>query len=168
MLTLIAVLLFNQTIHGKVVGVIDGDTIDVLDQFYQTHRIRLAEIDAPEKSQAFGYRAKELLSRKIFGQDVVVRSTKKDHYNRLIGQVYVGAKYINLEMVEEGMAWWYRQYGQDPRFQLAEDKARKYSKGLWIDPVAIPPWDYRHPTSRSTAKTPAKSSNKSSSSKKKK
>jgi endonuclease YncB( thermonuclease family) len=160
MLALVAILFFNQNITGKVVGVIDGDTIDVLDQYYQKHRIRLAEIDAPEKNQAFGYRAKETLSRKVFGQDVVVRSTKKDHYNRDIGQVYVGAKYINLEMVEEGMAWWYRQYGKDPRFGLAEDKARKYSKGLWIDPIATAPWDYRHPSGRTTSKKSTTSKNK--------
>ena len=37
--------------NGKVVGIIDGDTIEVLNG-HHTERIRLSGIDCPEKGQA--------------------------------------------------------------------------------------------------------------------
>jgi endonuclease YncB( thermonuclease family) len=43
---------------GKVVGIADGDTLTVLNHNQQEVKIRLAEIDAPEKRQAFGTRSK--------------------------------------------------------------------------------------------------------------
>lgn len=67
-----------DTINGKVIGIVDGDTVDVLDASKVTHRIRLAGIDAPEKSQAFGSRSTKHLSNLIFGKTVSVEWTKKD------------------------------------------------------------------------------------------
>ena len=45
---------------GKVVSVLDGDTIDVLYN-RRAKRIRLNGIDAPEKGQAFGQKAKQFV-----------------------------------------------------------------------------------------------------------
>ena len=61
---------FASTLVGKVIGISDGDTIDVLDSSKTTHRIRLAGIDAPEKAQPFGQRSKEHLSDFVFGRNV--------------------------------------------------------------------------------------------------
>jgi endonuclease YncB( thermonuclease family) len=62
---ILAVLAFPawaDTIAGRVVGVADGDTITVLDEQRQQHKIRLAGIDAPEKRQSFGNGAKQRMS----------------------------------------------------------------------------------------------------------
>ena len=59
-----------MAIAGRVVGVLDGDTITVLDAGKQQHRIRLAFIDAPEKSQPFGNASKRSLSALTIGQEV--------------------------------------------------------------------------------------------------
>ena len=40
-------------IHGEVIRVLDGDTIEVL-QDKKPVRVRLSNIDAPEKKQAYG------------------------------------------------------------------------------------------------------------------
>jgi endonuclease YncB( thermonuclease family) len=49
-----AVLGQEPVIHGRVVGVTDGDTLKVLVAGQQLLRVRLAFCDAPEKRQAFG------------------------------------------------------------------------------------------------------------------
>ncbi len=67
-----------QALHGRVVGVTDGDTIAVQDSDRLTHKVRLSGIDAPESRQAFGKRSKESLSRLVFGKPVRVAWTKKD------------------------------------------------------------------------------------------
>jgi endonuclease YncB( thermonuclease family) len=51
-----------KVLHGLVVAVADGDTITVLDESKQQHKIRLIEIDAPEKKEAYGQRSKLSLS----------------------------------------------------------------------------------------------------------
>lgn len=53
-----ASLLYAETIVGQVVAVSDGDTIKVLDDSKKLFVIRLMGIDAPEKAQPFGQRAK--------------------------------------------------------------------------------------------------------------
>jgi endonuclease YncB( thermonuclease family) len=130
---------------GKVVGVTDGDTVTVLDGELRQHKIRLADIDAPEKGQPFGTRAKAELGEMVFGKEITVRPTTKDRYGREVAALYLGdqIKSVNLWMVEKGMAWWYIQYSKDPAFQIAERQARSGKAGLWADPDPVPPWEWR-------------------------
>lgn len=50
---------------------------------------------------------------------------------------------LNNELVQAGMAWWYRKYSDDPTLKLLESEARKAKVGLWSRPDAIPPWEFR-------------------------
>jgi endonuclease YncB( thermonuclease family) len=92
---LAAILVFAATttfaaewvVEGRVVGISDGDTITVLDRVKVQHKIRLAGIDAPEKGQAFGDRAKESLSRLVFDGQVEAHCHKKDRYGREVCKV---------------------------------------------------------------------------------
>jgi endonuclease YncB( thermonuclease family) len=103
-----------QTTSGKVVGVSDGDTITVLDDQKRQRKIRLDGIDAPESSQDFGARAKQSLSDLVFGRIVTVASSKWDRYGRVLGKLMLSdMRDINLEQVERGMAWFYRQYPKE-------------------------------------------------------
>ena len=72
-------------LQGRVVGISDGDTLTILDSDRRQHKVRLAGIDAPEKSQAFGQASKVSLSEQAFGRDVVVVWDKQDRYGRIIG-----------------------------------------------------------------------------------
>ena len=76
----------TRTIEGKVVSVADGDTITVLDSDKVQHRVRLAGIDAPEKSQPFGNASKKRLSELVGGKDVRVEFEKYDRYGRIVGK----------------------------------------------------------------------------------
>lgn len=137
---------------GKVVGVLDGDTIDILDTRNVQTRIRLAGIDAPEKSQAFGNRSKEHLSRLVFAKSVDVEASKTDRHGRTIGKVLVGGRDANLSQVRAGMAWHYKQYEKEQSatdrvaYAQAEQAAHAAHVGLWHDTAPIPPWDFRHGT----------------------
>lgn len=139
-----------ETITGKVVGVLDGDTVEVLDATNTPHRIRLAGIDAPEKAQPFGNRAKKRLLELVGGQTVEVESNKVDQYGRTVGKLICDGQDANLAMVKSGLAWWYREYAREQSeadrglYEAAETAAKAERLGLWSDPNPIPPWDWRH------------------------
>ena len=134
-----------ETITGRVVRVLDGDTVSVLTPQKEEIRVRLAEIDAPEKSQPFGMKAKKMLSDLIFAKDVSVLKIDTDRYGRTVGRIYQGQIDVNLEMVKAGGAWAYTKYLTDPAFRPAEDAARAGKLGLWALPEdqRIPPWQWR-------------------------
>ena len=131
-----------ETLTGKVVGVSDGDTLTLLVEKTQ-YKIRLAGIDAPEKGQAFGNKAKQALSDKVFGKQVQVRTQGQDQYGRTIGVVWLGKRNVNAEMVREGWAWHYKKYDKSKELADAEVEARKSKRGLWADAKPTPPWDWR-------------------------
>lgn len=129
---------------GNVVGVADGDTITVLDTDKVQHKVRLAEIDAPEKAQAFGNRSKQALSALVYGKAVLVVEQGQDRYKRTIGRVYQGDVDVSAEQVKQGMAWVYRKYSKDVSLLPLEDEAKAAKRGLWADAKPVPPWEWRH------------------------
>ena len=102
-----------ETISGRVVGVADGDTLTLLDSSNQQHRIRLYGIDAPEKKQPFGSRAKQNLSSLAYGKSVTVEWSKLDRYGRIVGKAIVNGEDVGLRQLQAGLAWWYRQYARE-------------------------------------------------------
>lgn len=130
--------------HGKVVAVLDGDTIEILDSENKTYRIRLNGIDCPEKAQAFGQKAKQFTSDQCFGKNVKILVHSTDRYGREIGDVVLeDGTVLNEELVASGYAWHYKQYSNDPVLAQLELEARKKKLGLWVDPNPVPPWEYR-------------------------
>ena len=140
---LLTVPAFAEELRGKIVSIADGDTCTLLDASKVQHKIRLNGIDAPEKKQAFGTKAKEALGEKIHEKEVRVEWSKKDRYGRILGDVYLGDRHINREMIRDGMAWHYRQYSKSVELQREEDAARKAKRGLWSDKSPVPPWEFR-------------------------
>lgn len=133
-----------HVLTGKVVRIIDGDTFELLDAQYVNWRIRLLHIDAPEKKQAFGAEAKQLLADLIFNRQVKVEYWDKDRNGRILGAVYIGRQFVNLIMVEKGFAWHYKRFSSEARFAKAEQKARNMKLGLWKTFLPTPPWEYRN------------------------
>ena len=141
----------STEIAGRVVGVSDGDTITVLVDGHDSVKVRLVGIDAPEKAQPFGAVSKRNLSDHVFGKIVIVETTKKDRYGRVLGRVLVNGTDVCLEQIRAGLAWHYKQYANEQPEGLrasyadAERKARQEKVGLWSFPNQIPPWEFRHP-----------------------
>lgn len=130
--------------HGRAVRVLDGDTIEVLSSGNHTVRVRLANIDAPEKAQPFGQRSKENLNQLVAGQAVTIIDLGGDQYGRRIGRVMVNGQEANVEQVRAGMAWVYARYNHDEQLPGLESEARGQRVGLWVDPYPTAPWDFRH------------------------
>lgn len=144
-----------ETLTGRVVGVADGDTLTVLDSNKGLTKIRLHQIDAPEKKQDFGQRSKQSLSDLVYGKQVRVEVFDTDKYGRTVGKVWVGGTDANLEQVKRGMAWVYEKYANEPAYFAAERTAKSGRVGLWNQPNPIPPWVFRHPD-RAATSTPTK------------
>lgn len=141
--------LLASDLYVKVVRVLDGDTIDVIDIAQVQYRVRLAGIDAPEKGQAFGQRSKNALSSLVAGRSVKVQWSKKDRYRRIVGKVMYGSTDVSLELVKLGVAWHFKRYQKeqspsDRELYAAAELAARHSRcGLWSDPNPMPPWEYR-------------------------
>ena len=128
---------------GKVIKVSDGDTITLLTDDKVSHKVRLNDIDAPEKKQPFGSKSRDNLASYIAGETVTVRYKSKDRYGRVLGTIYFDNLDINLQQVKNGYAWVYKQYSKNQTYYKEEQKARDLKKGLWIEKEPIAPWEFR-------------------------
>ncbi|MDX5436526.1 MAG: thermonuclease family protein [Pontibacter sp.] len=131
------------TAGDKVVGVKDGDTIELL-RNGQEVTVRLYGVDTPEKNQAYGQRAKQYTSDLAFGKNVKLIVHNTDRYGRTVGTIILpDGRSLNEELVRNGYAWHYKAYSKDQNLANAEADARRYKRGLWQDPNPVAPWDFR-------------------------
>ncbi|EEP4893650.1 thermonuclease family protein [Salmonella enterica] len=135
----------QATLTGRVVRVIDGDTVVVLTTSERTVRVRLTGIDAPEKGQPFGQRARQFLASRVAGRVVEVAGDRRDRYDRVLGTLWTDGRDINAELVCGGLAWAYRvrDVALNPAYLQCENTAQEEKKGLWQAPSPVPPWQWR-------------------------
>lgn len=136
------------TWSGTVVAIADGDTITVLDARKVQHHIRLAAIDAPERTQPYSQRARQHLADLVFRKTVDVRNVATDRYGREVAMVVVEGRDVALAQLEAGFAWHFTRYPLgDPQlrtdYETAEAAARQARNGLWASADPEPPWAYR-------------------------
>jgi endonuclease YncB( thermonuclease family) len=135
----------EQLLRGRVVRVVDGDTISIRDDARRSHRVRLAGCDAPGRGQPFGERAKQNLNALVHGREVEARCHKHDRYGRLVCDVLIGSRDACLEQVREGLAWHYRYFAHEQtpderaRFEDAEARARAARRGIWSGNAPVTP-----------------------------
>ena len=143
-----------------VVGIADGDTLTARcgqAGAYEQVKVRLAEIDAPEKKQPFGERSRQSLASLCFQREAVLRPTTIDRYGRTVARVVCDGRDANAEQVRAGMAWASTQYQTDPAIARLELQARSARAGLWRDlgtsaePAA--PWEWRKARREGSAKS---------------
>ena len=138
---------------GKVVQVSDGDTINLLVDKTQ-HRIRLASIDAPETShgserpgQPFGEASRKNLADYVAGKTLTLTCFEKDHYGRDVCDVPANGTTANRLQVQDGMAWANQQakgkFLRDKTLVGIQSDAQKKKLGLWAEPGAVAPWEWR-------------------------
>ena len=132
--------------EGRVIKVIDGDTIWV--RTNNKHiKIRLSYIDAPELKQTYGVRSKNFLTNLILDKNVQINANKKDRYNRHLGEVYIHnvdeSVFVNAKMLKSGNAWIYLKHRDNSYLKNLENYARIKKIGLWSEETPVEPWIYR-------------------------
>lgn len=155
------------TLLCLIVGISDGDTLTARcgePGAYEQVKVRLQGIDAPERKQPFGERARQALAELTFQKEAELRCNKLDRYKRHVCSVWVkpdeapgSAKTLDagLAMVTQGMAWWYRSYAREQspqergQYEFAEQEAAARKVGLWRDSEPIAPWEWRRSTRES-------------------
>jgi micrococcal nuclease len=132
-----------QAQQYRVVGIMDGDTVKILNSDHQQMKCRLHGIDAPESSQAFGQRSKESLSDIIFQKQVEITVLDQDRYGRSVCRIILNGVDVNKVQIQRGMAWHYVQYSKDASYAQAGKSAQQQRIGLWSDSNPTPPWSFR-------------------------
>ncbi|MBP2831880.1 thermonuclease family protein [Aquimarina sp. U1-2] len=138
---------------AKVIGVKDGDTIEVL---YKKEPIviRLEHIDCPEKKQPFGQKAKQFTSDFCFDKKVeVISKGKYDRYRRLIAVIKNKNQVLNKELVANGYALHFKKYSKDSSYTILEEQAKLQKKGMWFQEELIEPWLFRKRKKSNNKKT---------------
>ncbi len=132
----------------------DGDTLTIehhVNWWTENLKIRLARIDAPELKQKFGKEARDRLMDLCDQQTVHVKPTGTDLHRRIVAEISKDNTSINEALVRDGYARWYQAYDKhDDAMRRLQSQANSQKRGLWNDPSAVPPWEFRHPQPTST------------------
>lgn len=130
-------------VAGKVVSVIDGNTIEFLTSDNETFRFVFAGIDCPELNQEFGDEAKKHLEKILKGKVVTLVVQSRDRLGNHVGTVKLSKdEDPRIELLKKGLAWT-QEKNPDPELENLMEGARSKRLGLWkqTDPTA--PWLYR-------------------------
>jgi hypothetical protein len=141
---ILKILILTQTLSSEVVGIMDGDTIELRMVSNNTKaktrmgknlRIRLAHVDCPERGRPFYQNAKKFTSDKCFKKTVkVIHNNEYDRYGRLIGEIILpDGKNLNQELIKSGLAIHYKKYSSSWSYAQLEIKARVKKMGIWAN-----------------------------------
>ena len=142
-----------QLVACVVVHVADGDTLTVRCGADQATKqvVRLAEVDAPEDGQPFGAVSRRALVEACLQKPATLAVRSRDVYGRAVAKVSCAGADAGAAQVAAGLAWVFDRYARDAELYRLQDRARSSKAGLWSDPAAMPPWEWRkaHPKARS-------------------
>jgi endonuclease YncB( thermonuclease family) len=142
-----------ETISGRVITVVDGDTLTVLDAGNKRRSLRLAGVDAPERGQPFYVESARSLAAVCYRKPATVETAPKDASVPLVAKVECAGVDASSEQVRRGMAWTAKAYVPlGSALVELEAYARLRQLGLWADPDPVAPWEWR---ARQGAKAPA-------------
>ncbi len=129
---------------AKVVEVASGDFLTI-ERDGARKPLRLAGVDCPETGQPFADEAKKFVLDKVLGKMVTVTVLTKDNKEISVGDVVLeDGKNLGHLLVQSGHAWWDKAHvPEDPKLKGLNAQAITDGKGLWSDPLALSPSDYR-------------------------
>lgn len=128
----------------QLLRVVDGDSLRLRIDGYQETRFRLASVDAPERDQAFGDQASRCLRDILASGKLTATVDKIDRYGRLVGNLRIDDRRVDLQLVERGCAWWYSRYAPASlSLAKAHYGARMQRRGLWAGDNPVEPERWR-------------------------
>jgi endonuclease YncB( thermonuclease family) len=135
---------FEQNeLSGKVVSVIDGNTIELMADDNESYKIMLFGIDSPELEQEFGEKAQRFLQKLILDKKVSVTIQGKDRWGNRLGIILIDGKVDpRFDLLEAGLAWT-AERNPIEELETVKEKAREKGKGLWKEKDPTPPWIFR-------------------------
>lgn len=128
---------------GVVTHVTDGDTVWLRTDEGHRIKLRVLGIDAPERCQAWGDRARTALASRVLHRRVQVDEKARDSYKRTVGSLRLEGEDVAAWMVREGHAWSQRFRRHPGPYAAQEAQARAAKRGLFADPGAVLPTDFR-------------------------
>ena len=140
----------------KVIAVLDGDTV-LIHHGGHMLKVRLVDIDAPEKDQPFGTSSQRSLANMVLGKPVRFVSQAMDAYGRMVARLSVDGLAVNAEQIRLGMAWEYSHYHSNHELISLEAEARAAPRGLWVQSAPTPPWEWRKQHTSTLSPSPHKS-----------
>lgn len=146
----------SEEFTARIIAVLDGDTV-LIKRASGLLKIRLAEIDAPEKAQTFGGTSRHSLSDMVMGKQVKFASQTMDQYGRMVAHLNVDGLDVNAEQIRRGMAWEYSNFHSNKALIALQNEARQAPRGLWAQSDPTPPWEWRklHPSTPPGGMAPA-------------
>lgn len=142
-LFLLIVLSYQAHAATRITYYYDGDTVKIKDAAKE-YKLRLNDIDAPERNQAYGKKSRRALMRLCQNTTVQVTITGTDKYQRQLGSLSCGHQDASIYMLKNGHAWFSKRYAKKPDLAKTEENARKNKLGLWQAEKPTPPWVWRH------------------------
>lgn len=135
-------LMATDVISGRVITVIDGNTLEVYTNENETYKIFLFGIDCPELEQEYGDKAKRLLEKLILDKNISVEIQGKDRLGNRLGVIRIDGEDPREKLLEEGLAWTAEKNPIDV-FESIKEKSKEKRKGLWKETDPTPPWIFR-------------------------
>ncbi len=149
----LSVVVMATPTNGKVVLVIDGNTVEVAGVDGETKRVMLIGIDSPELGQAYGDVAKKYLEKLVLRKNVSLSIKGKDRWGNLLGEILVnGVDDPRVDMLKEGLAWT-AEKNPNPELEPYRSFAQQKGRGLWKEENPTPPWLYRRQQTMMEAKS---------------
>lgn len=144
---------YADGVVGKVVAVVDGNTLEISGPNDQIHKIVLSGVDSPELGQEFGSEAKKFLEKLLLSKDVTFQFTGKDRSGSSFAVVKINGKAdVRIALLKEGLAWTSEKNSEN-QLEAYKTWAQRKGKGLWKQQNPVPPWTYRRQQSMSQAKS---------------
>ena len=144
--------LAQNEVSGKVVNVIDGNTLEIIGADQQRQKLSLFGIDCPEPGQDYADKAKKLLEKLLLNENVSVQIKGKDRWGNYLAIVVKENTDPRIELLKEGLAWT-TEKNPIPELEEYRIKAKEKERGIWKQENPTPPWIYRRQQSMMQAKS---------------
>jgi micrococcal nuclease len=132
----------------------DGDTLVVRDGNVKTV-LRLAEVDAPERTQPYSQVSRRNLIALCKDKPIAFEPVTIDRFGSTVAMVTCEGVVVNWRQVQDGLAWCFHKYLTQPATCLPlEREARDARRGLWRDEQPVEPWAFRATNAKSLVAKP--------------